>query len=250
MPIDMKESSNSLCNSLFSIEVIDKSVKSLKIGKAQGTDSLSAEHLLHSHPIIYLHCCNLFKSHVIHGFVPDNFGNGLIIPFIKDKSSPVGSSSNYRANTPIPVISKLFEGVLLNIANDLLMFDDHQFGLKKNSGCANALYTFRSTVDYFYANGSSVYVATLDVSKPFDVINHSKLFSALINIGTPRWIIDLLVYWYSKLKFAVRFKNVLSYTIMVFSGVRQGSCLSPSLLICLLSTCVELVSVAMLNRCL
>ena len=41
----LKESSNSLRHSsLFSIEVIDKCVKSLKLGKAQGPDSLSAEH--------------------------------------------------------------------------------------------------------------------------------------------------------------------------------------------------------------
>ena len=38
----------------------------------------------------------------------------------------------------------------------------------------------------------------------------------------------LLVNWYSKLKVAIRLNNVLSYTFMVGSGVRQGSCLSPS----------------------
>ena len=159
--------------------------KSLKLGEAQGPDSLIAEHLLHSHPIIYLHCCNLFKSLVIHGFVPDDFGNKVIIPLIKDKSLPVGSLSNYRAITLIPVISNVFEGVLLNIANHLFISDDLQFGLKKNSGCANALYTFRSTVDYFNANGSSMYVAAFDISRAFDVINHFKLFFCLDK------------YWYS-----------------------------------------------------
>ena len=76
--IILKESSNALRHSsLFSIEVIDKCVKSLKLGKAQGPDSLSAEHLLHWHPIIYLHRCNLFSSLVIHGFVPDDFCSGV-----------------------------------------------------------------------------------------------------------------------------------------------------------------------------
>ena len=178
----LKESFKSLCHSsLFSIEVIDKCVKSLKLGKAQGPDSLSAEHLLHSHQIIYLQRGNLFKTLVIHGFVPDDFGNEMIIPLIKDKSSPVGSLSNYRAITLIPIISKLFEGVLLNIANDLLISDDLQFGFKKNTGCAKALYMFRSAADHFNANESSVYVATLQISKTFDVINHFKLFSALIH---------------------------------------------------------------------
>ena len=55
----------------------------------------------------------------------------MIITLIIDKSSPVGSLSNYRAITLIPVISKLSEGVLLNIANNLLISDDLQFGLKR-----------------------------------------------------------------------------------------------------------------------
>ena len=202
-------------------------LKLLKIRQAQGLDSLSTEHILHSHPIIYLHLCYLFKSLVIHEFVPDDFGNGVIISLIKGKFSPVGRLY-YRAITLIPLISNLFDGALLNIALDLLIFDDLQFGFNKNSSCVNALYTFWSTVDYFNANDSSVYVAALGISKAFDVINHFKISSALINIGILRWIIDLLVNWYSKLKVAVRWINVLSYTFMVSSGVRQGSCLSPS----------------------
>ena len=57
-----------------------------KVRQGPRPDSLSAEHLLHSYPIIYLHLGNLFKTLVIHGFVPDNFGKGVIIPLTKNKS--------------------------------------------------------------------------------------------------------------------------------------------------------------------
>ena len=116
-------------------------LKLLKIRQAQGPDSLSAEHFLHSHPIIYLHLCNLFKSLVIHGFVPDDFGNGVIISLIKGKFSPVGSLSNYRTITLIPLISKLFDGALINIALDLLIVDDLQFGF--NLGQLLSILTLR-----------------------------------------------------------------------------------------------------------
>ena len=63
---------------------------------------------------------------------------------------------------------------------------------------------FRSIVDYYNSKGSTVYTATLDISKAFDMINHYKLFDLLIKAGFPGWIIDILVNWYSKLTVKVR----------------------------------------------
>jgi len=49
---------------------------------------------------------------VIHCLVSDDFGNGTIIPLLKDKTGNFNSLDNYRAMTLIPVISKLFELVI------------------------------------------------------------------------------------------------------------------------------------------
>ena len=152
----------------------------------------------------------------------------------------------------ISVISKLFEGVLLNIANDLLISNDLQFGFKKYSGCANALYTFTSTVDYFNANGSSV-LLHLTLTKHWMSLITSSFFLLWYILVSHGGSLIYLSTGILKLNVAVRWNNVLSYTFMVGSGIRQGSCLSPYLfnvfIICLLSTCVESVLVAMLNRC-
>ena len=42
-------------------------------------------------------------------------------------------------------------------------------------------------------------------------------------------IVDVLCNWYSKLYYAVRWNSALSAQFAVFSGVRQGSCLSPAI---------------------
>ena len=63
----------------------------MQVANVVMTGAQSAEHLLHSHPITYLDIGNLFKSLVIHGFVPDDFGNGVIYPLIEDKFLPVDS---------------------------------------------------------------------------------------------------------------------------------------------------------------
>ena len=49
-----------------------------------------------------------------HGVVPDNFGAGICIPLLEDKSGDINDVNNYRGLTLIPVISKLFELVLLD----------------------------------------------------------------------------------------------------------------------------------------
>ena len=82
-------------------------------------------------------------------------------------------------------MSKLFECVLLNLCDDILVSDQLQFGFKKATGCSNAVHLFRSTVDYYNSKGSTVYTATLDISKAFDMINHYKLFDSLIKPGIP-----------------------------------------------------------------
>ena len=48
------------------VELIDKCVKDLKIGKACGPDDLGAEHLLYAHPALIVHLQNLFKLILCH----------------------------------------------------------------------------------------------------------------------------------------------------------------------------------------
>ena len=86
------------------------------------------------------------------------------------------------------MIAKLFELVLLEICGKYLL-TDLQFGFKHNIGCPNAIFAFRSTVDYFSERGITVYVASLDISKAFDTVNHCKLFKSLSERGIPKWIL-------------------------------------------------------------
>jgi len=58
-----------------------------KFGKAGGLDELMAEHLKYAHPILIYHLCILLRAvSVQHSLVPNDFGIGLIVPFVKDKT--------------------------------------------------------------------------------------------------------------------------------------------------------------------
>ena len=53
---------------------------------------------------------------------------GPLTPVLKDKNGDITSTDMYRSITLTPVISKLFESVLLQLYGDFLTSDNLQFG--------------------------------------------------------------------------------------------------------------------------
>ena len=53
----------------YNNEVYD-AIKSLKIGKASGKDLIYAEHFFYADMYLVEMLCNLFKSCILHGFLP------------------------------------------------------------------------------------------------------------------------------------------------------------------------------------
>jgi len=114
-----------------------------------------------------------------HGYVPKKFGNGVVVPILKDRLGDV-SSLDYRAITISNIISKVFESCLLEKFGDFLTNHALQFGFKKGLGCQNAIFTVQQVTSYFTKHGSTVYFSAVDASKAFDRVTHSKLFDKMI----------------------------------------------------------------------
>ena len=213
----------------INIEHTDAAIHKLKLGKAVGPDGLSSEHLLYAHPILTAHLSLLFHNMLNHCFVPHDFGVGFIVPIIKDKLGNVNDVNNYRGITLVSVITKVFEHVLLELCFKHLPTDSLQFGFKKNLGCSNAVFVLTETIEYFISKGSSVFVSSLDIKKAFDKVNYFKLFKCLINANVPKSIVLTIANWYDKINVSVKWKNALSHSFQVNSGVKQGSVISPAL---------------------
>lgn len=214
----------------FSVEEVDRVLREkIKTGKAAGHDCLSPEHLLYSHPCLTLYLCKLFNLMLDKGYVPKDFGIGVIVPIIKDKNGDACSSDNYRAITISPIISKVFELCLLNKFGCFLDTNHLQFGFKKDVGCAHAIYTVQEVANHFCDEGSNAYIASVDASKAFDRILHSKLFEILRSRGLPECFIRVIKNWYSKLYSRVKWNGSMSSSFRINLGIRQGGVLSPVL---------------------
>ena len=170
---------------LVDVEFVDELIRSLKLGKAVGSDNISAEHLKYSHPVVICILVKLFNLMLHFNQVPDVFGVGLTVPIPKVTSHKIHlNTSDFRGITISPIISKLFEQCLLKRMNDYMASSDLQCCFKKDHGCNHAIYTVQSTIEFFTKSDSTVNICALDVSKAFDKVNHYILFMKLMECAT------------------------------------------------------------------
>ena len=92
--------------------------------------------------MLLLHCLiNLFTNHVFNLImqvrkVPDSFGLSYTIPLLKVKTSCMSKSlcvKDFRGISITPLLSKLFENVILAKFESYFVTSDKQFGLKKKT---------------------------------------------------------------------------------------------------------------------
>jgi hypothetical protein len=179
------------------------------------------------------------------GYVPTQFGLSYTVPLLK--GSLISRSKNlscddFRGISISSVLSKIFEHCILNRFDMYLHTSDKQFGFKKAVGCSHAIYIVRSVVNHYVANGSTVNLCALDVSKAFDKMNHCGLFIQLMKRGLPVNLLSVLEDWFSKCFTCVKWNTIHSDMFKLNCGVRQGGVLSPYLFSVYVDDIIETVA--------
>ena len=216
----------------FDAELVESIIAKMKRGKAASFDGITAEHLQHSHPLLPGVLAKLFNYMVKLGHVPPSFGKTYIVPILKGSYSTHCKSAtvdDFRGISISAALSKVLEHCILARYEKLFITSDNQFGFKKSSGCAHAIYAFRCVTDYYTSAGSTVNVCAIDLSKAFDKMNHHGLFIRLMERRIPSNLLALLENWFSLCMTCVKWCNVWSSWFYVTCGIRQGGVLSPYL---------------------
>ena len=191
----------------------------------------SQRNILYSHPALYVLFCKLFKLIMACKYVPVGFRHSYIVPVpkIKDLRSKSLTYNDFRGIAISSIISKVFEYCILDRFNSYLSSSDIQFGFKKNSGCRNAIYTARTIVERLNKNGSTANICAIDLTKAFDKVDHNALYMKLMKRFLPTELLTVLENWLSECYTCVKWNMSWSCLFQVFTGVRQGSVLSPVL---------------------
>ena len=212
--------------SMFEVKA---AIKKLKKGKTKGRDNLSSEHIQYAHDRINVLLAILFNLMFLHGHVPIDLMDTIVISLIKDKKGSITDKDNYRPIAITCVISKVLELLILEKYSQFLETSCHQFGFKKDHSTDNCIFVLKEIVNYYNMLASPVFVCMLDASKAFDRINHYFLFDKLLQRGMPKLVVRLLLFWYREQLCYVKWDDALSSPFKVANGVRQGGVLSPML---------------------
>ena len=121
----------------------------------------------------------------------------VFIPISKDKKAKISSIDNDRPVAIASVVSNVVERIFLDRLSEYLDTMGNQFGFKPKLGTDMCIYSLKEIIGSYSQLNGCVFSCFLDASKAFDRVKHSMLFTKLLRLGAPGYIVRLLMFWYA-----------------------------------------------------
>ena len=206
---------------------------SLDVSKATGLDGISARFLKIGSPAISKPLAKIINLSIQQGKYPNQFKIAKVTPIFKKGSKY--DRNNYRPISILPVLSKIIEkhvsDSLKKFLEDNKLLHTHQSGFRSNHSCETALTALVDEWIHAVNNNKLVGTIFLDLTKAFDLVNHSILIDKLkcynVSVSAVKWFESYLTDRSQKVCVSGKFSNSLK----ISSGVPQGSVLGPILFI-------------------
>ena len=207
----------------FSIEDVQRKCVKLKLGKAAGYDGIYGEHLRYGGHVLYKALQILFNTITVRRVVPSHFKRAVIIPIPKGKNRDATNKDNYRGISLLPVISKVYEQLLLDwFDSDVTHINPLQGASHKGCSSLHTSMLLREVVCHNLEHGNAVYVTLLDAKKAFDTVWHGGVFYKLYQSGCNNILWQILKDFYTNFKSCVFVAGKQSGWFEVLQGVHQG----------------------------
>ena len=205
---------------------IHQAIKSLNNGKSPDEMGLSEEHLKYSCAVLLQTIAEIFNEILTTKSVPEAFKSGIITPVHK-KGKDHRTMDNYKGITVSSILGKLCETVILNHLVELNSDQSELlFGFTKGLSPTMASLILSEGILESSQKGESLYIATLDTQKAFDVVSHPILMKMLYHQGINSHLWQVIMSMYNGLAARVKWEGEISPSFCVLQGVRQGGILS------------------------
>ena len=210
-------------------ELVRKALKQMKNGKNDSLLDIQSDCLTSGPDSLTSHLASLFKTFIIHGYVPSFLLTCTLLPLVKDNLADITSSNNYRAIASGSLLLKLLDIIILLLEGDKLGCDKLQFGFQAGTSTSMCSWTATTVIEHYNRNGRSIYACAMDLSKAFDLVEWKSLFLLLMEKKVSPIFVRLLLYVYCNQYCDVKWNSSFSKSFSVSNGVRQGAVSSPLL---------------------
>lgn len=212
-------------------EVKSTILKGLNPKKAPGFDLITGKVLRELPEKGMRYITILFNAILRLEYFPDEWKVAKII-LIPKAGKNLELAESYRPISLLPVLSKIFERLLLTRLNPLIIRDnlipEHQFGFRQKHATVEQVHRIVEEISNDLENKRYCSAVFLDVSQAFDKVWHEGLLYKL-KTKLPHHLYQILKSYLSNRQFLVKHQDEQTQLFPISSGVPQGSVLGPTL---------------------
>lgn len=218
-------------------EVIKEIKFNINPKKSPGFDLITGEILHNFSRKAIVKLTTLINASFRLKYVPDLWKVSEVI-MIPKPGKPLHEAGSYRPISLLPVLSKLFEKLLLKRLKPILenknLIPEHQFGFREKHSTIEQVHRITNIIEKALEEKKVCSTVFLDVAQAFDKVWHTGLIYKLRSM-LPKEFSEILESYLSNRVFRVRQDEAYSELKEIKAGVPQGSVLGPVLY--LLYTC-------------
>ena len=212
----------------ISPDFVSREIDLMSEKKATGLDEVSCKILKLAKPAILSSLVHIMNLSLNTGIFPDLWKIAKIIPLHKGGDMSI---NNFRPIAILPVVSKIIERAVHKHLYDFLskhsLINENQSGFRPSHSTETCLLNMVNDWTKSMNSGKMIGVAFIDLRKAFDTVNHQILLKKLHDLGASNISLKWFQSYLSGRIQKVCFKNSLSSSRPVTTGVPQGSILGP-----------------------
>lgn len=208
-----------------------RAISELKNNKSPGPDGVPAEIYKHGGYLLKRRLYELITEIWTTEIIPQTLKDANIVTIFKKKGDKA-ICGNSRGISLLAVAGKILAKIMLSrlitqIAENSL--PESQCGFRKDRSTTDMIFSLRQLQEKSREQNKDLFIAFIDLTKAFDTVNRSLLWSLLEKSGVPPKFLNILKQFHDGMQARVQTCNLLSDPFEVRVGVKQGCVLAPVL---------------------